>query len=158
MTWNEWWSWSNRSSPWNDETTAQLPEQFYRPIVSHLSHQPSNPEPCVFFVSSFILCECPRCENPSSEKLKCRPKCRRVSSVWSRHMGGVGGGTRHGRTLLSVQTVHRDLISEDIGYLLVLRVMKFSSLTPRQEKWKTITYWSQYVLRFVNIIGSFTYT
>lgn len=131
VMWNEWRS--NRSSPWNDET-AQLPEQFYRPIVSHLSHQPSNSEPCVFFVSSFILCQCPRCENPSSEKLKCRPKCRRVSSVWSRHMGG--GGWHYAWMHLAVQTVHRDLLSGDIGYLLILRALKFILVLHQGKKKK----------------------
>lgn len=40
------------SSPWNAETTARLPGQFYTPIVSHLSYQPL---PTLNLVSSLCL-------------------------------------------------------------------------------------------------------
>lgn len=39
-------------SPWNAETTARLPEQFYTPMVSHLSHKP---HPTLNLVSSLCL-------------------------------------------------------------------------------------------------------
>lgn len=150
--WNEWCS--NRSSPWNDETTAQLPEQFYRPIISHLSHQPSNPEPCVFFVSSFILCQCPRCENPSSEKLKCRPKCRRVSSVWSRHMGGRGWHYAWMHLAFCTDCPPRSNLRGHWLFVGFESAEVYSSLTPRQKKRKrNYIHW----LLYVNIIGSFTY-
>lgn len=52
---------------WNNSTAARAilhPNSF-----TPQPPTPSNSEPCVFFVSSFILCQCPRCEKPSSEKL-----------------------------------------------------------------------------------------
>lgn len=42
--------------PWNAETTAWLPEQFYSPVVSHLSHRPSRSGlPYLFCVFIYLV-------------------------------------------------------------------------------------------------------
>lgn len=41
----------------------------------------SNSEPCVVFVSSFILCQCPKTREV--ERRETCPKCRGPSGVWS---------------------------------------------------------------------------
>lgn len=44
--WTRWMQGSRQGNfPWNAETTAWLPEQFYTPVVSHLSHRPSRSGP-----------------------------------------------------------------------------------------------------------------
>lgn len=50
--WIRHWAGKYRGSPWNAETTARLPVQFYTPIVSHLNHQPL---PTLNLVSSLCL-------------------------------------------------------------------------------------------------------
>lgn len=72
------------NSPWNAETTAWLPGQFYSPVVSHLSRRPSSSEPpSLFCVFIYFVSASEDVRGRARKGVAC-PKCLRVSGVWSR--------------------------------------------------------------------------
>lgn len=94
--WRRYWKGERRLAVtrWNNSTAAGAILQ-----PSGFTPQPpatSNSEPYVVFVSSFILCQCPKTRE--AERRETCPKCRGPSGVWSadtRRVGGCEGKKSH---------------------------------------------------------------